>query len=354
MKIYIISLLNSSGNWGTVFQCYALNKFLLNKGYNAQVINYKVKYEYKDNVKIVIRTFFGRLLNLPKYIVRTYKFNNFINRNINLTKKRYINYKQLLNDCPKGDVYIVGSDQIWNSHFPCGRDLAYYLQFVEHGKKMSYAASLGRDDFTKDELLDIKQKIKDFDYISVRESSGKSQLESVKLKNVYHVCDPVFLLDKEDYLKLTSTKKVKGEYILIYSNRSELLSKAIKKISEKENLKIISIGGLLKKFECDYFYKTAGPAEFLSLINNAKYIVTDSFHCTAFSIIFNKSFMVALQSNPARIKSILQVAGLNDRIMKAVNDIDNIYKPINYKGVNEKLKTHILESKNSFLKALNS
>ncbi len=357
MKISIITLHSILNNYGSVLQGFALCKFLNNNGYDAQVIDYRP--EYKTNKTSVLRSLVIKTTFFPYYIKRTQKFKNFINKNSKLTQKRYTSYEELNELPPKSDVYIAGSDQIWNNFFPCGKDSAYYLEFVRTGIKMSYAASLGRDDISVDDLLMIKEKTKDFKCILVREESGKEQLEKVGVKNVQHVADPVFLLNKEDYIKLTDDKNNKliskyKRYLLVYAvGQDDLLSSVVKKIASELDLKIISIGGFSNKCECDKFDRTAGPLDFINLINNAEFVVTSSFHCVAFSLIFMKKFVAVLPSkNPTRIENILSAVGLENRIITECNYMNNILEEIDYNQPNKALNLYIEKSKRHLINAL--
>lgn len=357
MRVLIITLHNILNNYGSVLQGFALCKFLNDKGYDAQVIDYCPK--YKTNKLSVARNLLVKFIFLPYYIKRTRKFQNFIVNNNTLTQKQYKSYNQLQKAPPKADIYIAGSDQIWNSIFPCGKDPAYFLEFVKSGYKISYAASFGRDNIPVKELLMIKEKIKDFKRVSVREESGKNQLKKVGVKNVQHVADPVFLLSKKDYLKLINTKKGKistkyQKYVLVYAvERNDLLSSVVSGIATNLRLKIISIGGFSKKCNSDKFDRTAGPEDFINLINNASFVVTSSFHCVAFSLIFKKNFAVVLPSkNPARLENIIATVGLEDRVIKRSSLINNILAPIDYSEPSKKLETYIQQSKSYLIDTL--
>lgn len=356
MKISIITLHSILNNYGSVLQGFALCKFLNNKGYDAQVIDYRPR--YKTSMAGMLRSFVIKAVFLLDYMKRTQKFERFVDSN-KLTKNQYKSYEELSQLPPESDVYIAGSDQIWNNLFPCGKDPAYYLEFVKSGVKMSYAASLGRDDVAEDDLLAIKEKIKDFKSILVREESGKKQLEKIGLKNVNHTADPVFLLSKEDYVDLIDHNKHKAgneykPYLLVYAvEQDDLLSNVVKGIAADLGLKVISIGGFSNKCECDKFDRTAGPEDFLNLINNAEFVVTSSFHCTAFSLIFKKNFAVILpHKNPARLENIVSIVGLENRIIRENNYNKDILKSIDYKEPDKVLNSYIENSKNILINTL--
>ncbi|MDD2371387.1 MAG: polysaccharide pyruvyl transferase family protein [Firmicutes bacterium] len=357
MKIRIITLHRVINNYGSVLQGLALCKFLNNNNYDAEVIDYRPKYDLSLSLKL--KNILVKIIFAPYYIIRTRKFIDFIETNNKLTEKKYYNYSSLLKEPPEADVYIAGSDQIWNNFFPCGNDLAYFLKFVKKGKKISYAASLGRDNLSDKELFDIKDRINDFSKILVREESGMVQLKKVGLLEVEHVADPVFLLDKNDYLKMIKNsqghdKKKYKNYMLVYAvDQDTFLNYTVTKLAERLGLKVISIGGFSKKCKCDKFDRTASPGDFIKLINEAEFVVTSSFHCVAFSLIFNKKFAVVLpKKNPTRIENIVKVCGLSNRIVQDDKTLNDVVNDINYVLPNEKLNIYIQQSKDLLFKAI--
>ena len=351
MRIAIITL-HSVINFGSALQAFALNHFLTANGYNVVTIDYRPTVNLKifglvdkKIARNILRHQVAKILFFMQLKKVKRKFELFIDQNITLSEKRYTEYKTLQNTPPAADLYITGSDQLWNGMFPCGNDPAYYLQFVKEGKKMSYAVSLGRDEITNGELLEVKQRILDFDTVSVREISGKEQLESVGLKNVCHVLDPVFLLDKQEYLHLAKNTAY-SNYLLVYAEKDERVNNLAIFIADKLKLKIISIGGMQKKCNSDIHDRTADPVDFLSYIANATFILTGSFHCVAFSLIMNKNFAVVLPSvASARLKDILGIVGLTERIVNDLSEADMILNPIDYSKVTPLMNKHINRSR---------
>ncbi|MCO5385777.1 MAG: polysaccharide pyruvyl transferase family protein [Desulfosporosinus sp.] len=264
---------------------------------------------------------------------------------------RYRTYQDLCDNPPQADVYMVGSDQVWNVTFPCGQDDAYYLNYIDSPYKMSYASSLGRE-FTATQLYDLKEKIQSLSYISVREKISSSQLSTVGV-NAKNVLDPVFLISKDQYLQDLTPPPCK-DYLLVYAiNEDKLLDSVAQRIALERKLKIVLIGGFAKKIKCDAFYRSAGPKEFLSLIANADFILTSSFHGTAFSLVFNKQFaIVQPEINSLRIDDILNSVGLTDRVIKTFNDFEIYKKTIDYNTVNHKLNLLIEQSKQYLIHCL--
>jgi hypothetical protein len=241
-------------------------------------------------------------------------------------------------------IYIVGSDQIWNDEITNGLDGNYFLDFVKHSKKTSYSASFGKEEITCDKEK-IVNYLESFDCIAVRESSGKKILQELGFDDVKVTLDPVFLLDKLDY-KMLSEKPTFSDYLLIYTlENNENIIQAARKISKEKNLKIVTIGSYLNRYKSDIHLRSTGPKEFLGLIDNAEYILTNSFHAVCFSIIFEKQFTyIDLNNNRGtRIENILNVCKLSNRKLSKLNDHTGM-ESIDYKLAKQNLKVELSKS----------
>lgn len=340
MKISLITIHDIGNNYGSTLQSCALYRYLKKLGYEVELVNYQPQYK---SLMGMLKTIAVNLIFLRNYLVRKRKFETYYKSYMKLTSI-YKNYLALCNNPPKADVYMVGSDQVWNVTFPCGQDDAYYLNYINSPNKISYASSLGRE-FNMAELHSLKQKINNFCYISVREHYSSLQLSTIGI-NANYVLDPVFLLSNDDYLqdiKIPSYKK----YLLVYAiNKDELLDMVAQRISLERNLKVILIGGFAKKIKCHAFYRSAGPKDFLSLIANAEFILTSSFHGAAFSLIFNKQFLVVQPKiNSLRIKDLLNSLGITNREIKDFNDYEKHKNNINYNIINKNMNKLIEQSR---------
>lgn len=320
MKIRIITI-QGIPNFGSVFQSYALCKYLQQQGYkDTKVIDYNPPY---FNIH-TLRAFVGKMLNYKSYVVRTKKFREFNTVNTPMTTISFKSLDQLKQHKFDADVYIAGSDQLWNVYNDCGKDDAYKLTFVS-GKKISYATSMGQTNFTDEQLTDLAEKIKRFSAVSVREASSVQLLKREKITATQCV-DPVFLLDSTDYEQFIKPVN-QPKYIMVYLvTPSELLEKCIDYLSHKYNLKVILCSGFSKKCTCDEFLKNLGPDEILSYIKNAEIVLSSSFHATSFSLIFKKQFFTILpnQYTNERIIDILTIRGLEDRIITDHSDIKQV------------------------------
>ena len=352
MKINIITLHNII-NVGSVFQAWALNEFLNSKGYDCSVIDYVPRYLYHLGLKSEI----GKLLNYKSHKTRSRKYNEFVNNNIRLTEKKYYTLEELEKNPPKGDLFISGGDQLWNEFYPCGNDEAYQLKFTSK-PKIAFGTSLGKDSFTDEGMNKLIKNISKYKYIGIRESSGTSMLRNEGITHCENVCDPVFLLEAEKYNKFIGKPLCKEPYLLVYLvQASPLLDKAVEIISKELNLKVILCSGLQTKTKCDIHLKNLGPEESLNYMKNATYILSGSFHATAFSIIMHKPFLTLLpgQNTNARIEDFLHFVELENRMISEVESLDNkIFNEIDWATIDAKINSHANKSKEFLINAIES
>lgn len=350
-KISIITI-HSIYNYGSALQSYATQCFLEKLGYDAELIDYRPDYD---------KTFIRKIKNcgikllFPKtYFIRARKYFKFHKNNMNLSKRKYKNYKELCNNPPKADIYLSGSDQIWNTYFPCGKDRAYTLEFIKNEKKIAYSSSIGRDDMSIDDLKQLAERIKDYKWISMREKSGVRQLAKVGVEAV-DVCDPVFLLSA-DYYKKIQVKPNIGKYILVYSvHQSPDLSEIVQLIKKKLGLNVVLVGDIPIKCYHDISKKDSGPLEFIGLINGAEYIITNSFHCVAFSLILQKQFLpVAPKVNASRVTNILEIGKIQDILVETVKDLPEKLINIDYEKVSFYINEYAKQSAEKLKNALMS
>ncbi len=341
MKISIITIVSLT-NYGSVLQAFALYKYLLDCKHLVEIINYYPQYSSDNWINNFRKNIWDIFMANRKE-----KFKKFIRANIRLSENSYSNRFELQKFPPKADIYIAGSDQIWNSEITLG-DPSYFLDFIQSDTKISYASSFGRTNISLNELSEIKVYLNKFEAISVREESARDLLAGCGFNNVDVVLDPIFLLDKNDYIKLSSPPQYK-HYLLIFTyERNDTLDLVVKLVTEKLKIRSILIGPPRKTVKCDVHVKKAGPEDFIGLIEGADYIITSSFHGTAFSILFNKNFItVAPSSRKTRLDNLLSIVGLENRLISEPNniDIERIMKPINYKAPLDKLNKQIIQSK---------
>ena len=342
-------------NYGASLQAYALQTFLEKREVDARIIDYQAPYlsklfDFNDmpekcKKNLVLKWLFRcHLLNvyipaIPKY----FRYKKFNKKYLKLTSEKFINNEQLRMLKP-ADMYFCGSDQIWNSYnYPCGKDPAFFLDFApSNASKFSYAASFGSNRIDEDYSEFIKEKLSSFDAISVREKSGQAILESLNVSDVEFVVDPVFLLPQNEWSKL-ARKKIEKPYVLIYAfNNMEKAREIAKHIAFQNDFEI-------KEFAYGKSEYSSGPCEFLYLIKNAQYVVTNSFHAIAFSLIFEKQFWVvdrAEKELSERLDNILEIANLMERKIATLEDVINRYSDkINYSKVNILIEDFVNTSK---------
>lgn len=316
MRIITITCQNAY-NYGARLQTYALAHYLQQRGHEVEVIDYRPDY-MRGNVDVwfwpglSLKQWAKLFLQLPTRIQakrRQPYFDNFSKKYIPLTKRIYWSIEELRANAPKADVYIAGSDQIWNTEFQNGTDPGFYLDFGdENVRRISYAASFATEDILPSAREFVKANLARFDTISIREHSALKILESMGYTGT-EVLDPVFLLSKDEWLNMADDTGKGDKFLLVYDfMNSPWVREEAKRISKEQNLKIYSIGHI----RFGYCYKNfiyATPQTFLGLIHNATYIVSNSFHATAFAIIFEIPYSVINREDGlnVRMKDLAQL-----------------------------------------------
>lgn len=360
-KRILITTMHRGNNFGSALQTYALSEIL--KGLNniPIILDYIPKrINITDNILSCIKKIFNANSFKDKYnsiraiailLSNQIIYNHFFSKHINLTKS-FKSYNSIVTDqsiLKNIDVYMTGSDQVWNSSHNQGIDYVYFLNFAPDSKpRISYAASFGKEKLDDWEIPETISLLKRYNAISVRERSAVDILHNIGL-NGTHVLDPTLLLSKEEWIKRIPSIKGKEKYLLIYSvepNKTQLIRLA-KQIARILNLKIYMVEWGIKKYDgIDKMLSFISPLKLLSYFVNADFIIASSFHGTALSINFNKQF-ISIQPNKfnTRVKSILEVTGLTERLMdicsfsieKATAFID--YSPVNSILNNERNKS---------------
>ena len=354
MKCSIITI-HHIHNFGSVFQAYALSHFLEINGYDTEIIDYRPGYYELGRNKL--KTAVGRALNYGSYSNRKRKFENFISKYETLSEKRFGSVSELemyYKDC-NNHIFIAGGDQLWNTYHPCGNDEAYKLVFTNSRKKIAYGTSMGRDNYSDEELIKLATSVKEFQFIMLREQSTVDLFRKYTTNQVNHVIDPVGLLDIKEFKTIALRPKIDKPYAVMYlADSGELLDQAIEILSKKMGLKIVHICGFKKKCYCDYFIKDAGPEEILGYILHADFVLSASFHATMFSLMFEKQFATLLpgEDTNARITDLLNYVGLENRVLHCEEELIQIENPINYSKANQKLLNFREESRAALLSVI--
>jgi UDP-N-acetylglucosamine transferase subunit ALG13 len=362
-------------NHGASLQAYALMTYLKQCGHDVEIIDYKPVYlsnHYNllsiDNPKWeknVVTKLIYLTLKIPVKIPslkRKKAFDQFTSKYLKLTKSRYRSNEELKKDLPHADAYLCGSDQIWNSLHQNGKDPAFYLDFVPAEKiKASYAASFATDKIQNKMFPFVKKRIEQLDGIGVREKSGVEILNRLDIKNAVTVVDPALLLNKEDW-NIIGKERFNENYILIYDfDNSDLIRKMALEIANKKGYKIYTINPGKINYAERYF-KFVGPETFISLIRDASFVISNSFHAVVFSIIYQKEFVIVsrTESINTRMRDFLDDLKLNKRFVNEDYNLDEILKRVNYsesvKILNEKIsfsKKYLYETLHSKAKVRN-
>ncbi|MCQ2367465.1 MAG: polysaccharide pyruvyl transferase family protein [Kiritimatiellae bacterium] len=368
MKIGIITI-QKCNNFGADLQAYALGAKLRNLGYDAENIDYLFykhprhlkgkgekpifKLSLVNRAKEILFPIVAGLKNLKRRAAIHARHERFAAWTDEYLKcgPEYRSVASLYANPPRYDVYVVGSDQVWNPRMG-SNILPYFLDFApKDARLVSYASSMGVAELPAGAFYKFKQLLRRFSAISTREKSAADIVNAMALGvEVKHVVDPTLLLSAAEWMKVS---KVPADipakpYLLLYDLiASEETVKLARKIAAEKGLSIVRIG--------DGAY---GPGEFIWLFNNADFVVTNSFHGTAFSIINNKDFFSVIprgMTNAARIESLLKVVASEDRLVRAEH-IDNVDSSdsIDWTKVNSLLEATKTESLGFLTRAVES
>ena len=344
-------------NVGASLQAYALVTYLGSLGYEAEIIDYKPNYLSNHYPlwglnnpaydKPVLRELYN-LAKLPgrikaRYSKRKKSFDAFTRDYLLKTEQRYTSNDDLKQNPPEADVFFAGSDQIWNCFFHNGKDPTFYLDFAPAGSvKASYAASFATEDVAEEWKPQVRQWLSGLDYLSVRESSGVEIIERLGIPGAVQVLDPVFLLSREAWSAIEQKPEHMEPYVLLYDfDRNPEMVRFAQKLAAEHGWKVYSI---LPCEKCDRCFSQEGPRMFVGLVHHAEFVVSNSFHATAFSLIFQKQFVVFNRQEHinTRMRDILALVGADLRLM---TNVDENLDEIDYNCVGEKLACAIQQSK---------
>lgn len=370
MQIGIITYWSSDDNYGQQLQCYALQRFLRDKKHNAFLIKYKPTAEQKSKWDKLKGISIGKLLdklssakrkeiainklleNENKELNKARMFEKFRNDHLNTTEIEYHSIEELRQNPPEAEVYICGSDQVWNNSLHSKNTAGWYLDFGNPSiRRISYAASIGRN-IEKGEQSTFKTYLNHLNAISVRESSAQALCQSLGFSNVEVVGDPTLLLSANHYLSLCKDiPKQEHPYLFMYMlNISTPEEIGWDKVSaylqaRSLDLKTVCSSGYLPARELipDNRNILASIPEWIALIRDARYVITTSFHGMMFCILLHKPFLVMKLTNQYakgnnRMTSLLATLGIEERIHNSSLPFDRqMENEINWTEVEKKL-----------------
>ena len=320
MKIGIITM-HKVLNFGSALQAYALQHKLKEMGYESEIIDYN--FPPKGKKSSIRNTIYGIVVFLRALVMgfpqkeKKKRFDEFYGKFYHLSPKKY-DASTIDGDPPMYDVYMSGSDQVWNPRH-IGKDANFLLAFAPKGAyKISFASSFATSNIDNTYKEMYQKYLSDYVDISVREPSGVRLVKELTGKDASVCCDPVFLLNKTQWDEIADTSKVKvrGKYILVYALSymfdpyPELLE-IINHVQSQLDCQVVYLNGRTEDVfrRHSVIKKSEGPADFIQLIRNAEIVITSSFHGTAFSLIYKKPLMAIVRDNDvedSRISSLLQ------------------------------------------------
>ena len=341
-KIGVLTFHKAINN-GAVLQAFALTHSLTKIGAVAEYIDYtakKIKESYyikplrsRTSVKSILLY----ILNDKNKFKTQRKFYEFVEKYIPMSQQT--DEFAISDTAKKYDILISGGDQVWNLDLT-GNDYNYYLNFAFSGKKSSYGSSFGKLDFSEEEKENIKICLSQYTTINVRENSAKHFVETVLGMKCSVVPDPVFLLTKQEWIETLGLKEKKGKYILFFElHNNPVMRKFAIWLSKEKNLPIMRITNSFDTYKDMRAIKRTGPVDFLELIMNSEYVITDSFHASAFSLIFGKKLYIGLKKRElaalnTRIDTLTKCYGIQDQVIT-----ENFSESeIDYAFVNDKIK----------------
>lgn len=358
-------------NFGASLQAYALQTFLQKQGHEVEIIDYIPTYKhFYELFRLYDMGIFGRIMkicpfiepilaliqhrNWIKRIPMFWRYRRFKSKMLNCTKRKYKSIEDLKQYKPKADIFIAGSDQIWNTAFMNGLDPAYYCMFESDSNKcVTYAASFGISSIPENHIEFVKKGLANFRSISIREKSGVELAKRLGFE-AENVLDPVFLLSKKEWESLIK-KRHKEKYLLVYdfANNDRRMEEIAVKIAKERGLKIYSFNSIKTYIEKTLF--NCGPIQFLEWIAGADMVVSNSFHATAFSTIFERDFYtIPLKGhgNSSRMKDYLESIDLESRYIENVEYV-MASKHIDYYKYRNKMNDQREKSKEWLLDSIN-
>ena len=361
-----------NGNFGSVLQAVALQRFLTEQGYDIIDIDYKSStveklknwWKNKNSPKLFLGKFEEAKRKKgykqpEKFEDRGKKFSDFKKQWLKCSKL-CTTPEQIKEEAKKYDIFICGSDQIWS---PALMNPVFYLDFVSREKKkIAYAPSFGVMNTSEKKKRKIKNYLESFDTLSVRETQGQEFIEELIGQKVPVVVDPTFLLDVKIWKEYVKNPEETEPYIFCYLlTPNEKYIQAVSKFAKQKKLKVIIVPTSKGPFETEFEEKIdIGPAEWLGLIQNASYVCTDSFHGCIFSTIFHREFILFKRfkdkekiSENSRIYTLANMLEVEDRIIDAdsLEKIDEV-KPLNFEKIDNIIERKANKSKEWLLKAL--
>lgn len=343
---------HAPANYGSLLQAIATQRAIGRLGYDCKIIDYIPGSE--TGAKIAFTQLKGKKnwnrnpLKKIAYLMIREPENLLMYRKFSGMRKKYLTMgtrcsdnKELITQYggEKHSIFLTGSDQVWGPISTGAYDSAYFLDFVPEGaRKLAYASSFGKASFDKETLSDYKKYLEKYDAIAVRENTAVEIIRQMGI-NVQQVLDPTLLLTAEEWSEYIIPLKKPAKYVLVYQiHNNPELDRYAARFAQYTGLPLIRVSPLFHQIKrSGKFIYLPDIGGFLDIIKNATYMVTDSFHGTAFAINFNVQFVEILPDTgtSSRNQSILKLTGLCNRIVNDIDDFHYVYSKIDFNHVNE-------------------
>lgn len=353
MKASVITL-HTVDNYGSVMQTYATQQILKKCGYDVEFVDYwrrdnlpksRAERMLEGSTLQKLKPLWGinnftrgATIAILKMMLENRKSPmwRFLEEKVQLTKVRYCSYEELEANPPIADVYITGSDQVWNSIWNQGIDRSYFLDFAPAGKpRIAFSASIGREQLDAEEIPETRSLLEKYSAISVREQSAVELLASMDIKSTL-VLDPTLMLEANEWRKLAAKHRTEKPYLLIYQlNPNPQMDQYAEQLAQKKEWDVIRIGfGRSDRRKGGKCVMLPSVEKFLGLFCDAACVLTDSFHATAFSLNLGTDFISVLPGRfGTRIESITKLTRTENRILTSYDDLTVVDRSIDEKNV---------------------
>lgn len=352
-KVSIITILDNS-NIGTYLQAYALARVFLNEEADVEYVYYERRSrsllgEAKERfaaeghfARKIVSVIYGIIVSS----VARRKCMRFLTQYVDVTRK-YKCIEEIKADRPFAELYLTGSDQVWNFEHNRGLDAAYFLDYApENSLRFSYAASIGMEHIPEEFAARVTDLLGKYSSLTVRETSAKVLLKGLGFNDVRVVLDPTLLLPRSAWesLVLDDAQLPKKRYLLVYSVESSqrmIVSSIAREIGEKRGLIICYVTSrwFSLGIPADKKFYFSSPQMYLKLFKNADFVVVSSFHGTVFSLNFSVPFVSVVPARfNSRISSLLTMLGLEERMVRNLEQASLLANSsIDFSAVNKKL-----------------
>ena len=378
MRVGLITI-HGINNFGSLLQAYATQKTINNLGHDCEIINYKYPNDYHlKRIKAHNPYAVGKLSVIQR--VRAHFYSRYVSPSVVKKKTElfarersallkqtdcYESKEELMLNPPCYDIYVTGSDQVWNPRYLYD-DTTFLLPFIRGCKKIAFSASFGSTEIDEQHQNMMRPLLSEYQFISTREESGVRLVRDICGKQAISTCDPTLLLSAEDWKTVyNDSPLIKGNYILCYvltytADPYPYAYKLIKYIKEQLKMRVIYIDET-GKYWCDIRNKslqTYGPREIINLFQNASFIVSSSFHGAAFSLNFRKDFYSIFPKGikDERQESLLRKVGALDRLIRVGDKFPEKGQlhVNNWDEIGHRLEDYVALSKNYLNTALES